>query len=176
MRSCRKCWGVHLPTAVKNGACPGVAPSSSNLNTPWSLQSLLSRAVSRPEAGERLLVQAHPTTSELFQKLSAHSSPPAPPGLPVSFGSSASKQATNQPTGEHEATLCSANDHKWSRSHGAPVDPFSCYYFSTHKPDSQLPAPEYLCLQAFSDNWTPPCPSMQQAEIARELTPSRISL
>ena len=124
MRSCRKCWGVRLPTAVKNGACPGVAPSSSNLSTPRSLQSLLSWAISRSETGARLLVQAHPATSELFQKLSAHSSPLAPPGVPVSFGSSASKQATNRGT-RGPALLFggSANDHKWSRSHGAPWIP-----------------------------------------------------
>lgn len=51
MQSCKKRWCLHLPTAVKNRACPGVAPSLFHHCTPWPLQALLSWAISRLEAG-----------------------------------------------------------------------------------------------------------------------------
>ena len=64
MQSCKKRWCLHLPTAVKNRACPGVAPSLSNHCTPWPLQALLSWAISRLEAGTRLLAQVHSEISQ----------------------------------------------------------------------------------------------------------------
>ena len=64
MQSCKKRWCPHLPTSVGNRACPGVAPSSSNHCTPRPLQALLSWAISRPDAGTRLLAQVHPETSQ----------------------------------------------------------------------------------------------------------------
>ena len=64
MQSCKKRCCPHLPTSVRNRVCPGVAPSLSNHCTPWPLQALLSWAISRLDAGTRLLAQVHPETSQ----------------------------------------------------------------------------------------------------------------